>query len=299
MTQDQPDTAREAGLRSRPPALAGPKTILLHIQDETSLKDRLETALSLARASRGHVRCLHVTPIEAYVAFDTFGGVFVMNDVVEALNEKENALHKRAEAQLRNEDVPWDYSEVTGEIVGQLVRHGALADIIVTGREARRGDHGGTPIGIIGEMLYRSRTPLLIPGDDQRLFDPTGLALIGWNGSLEAANTVRSSIELLKLASDVLVLSLDEQKKDEFPATMLLEYLSRHGIAAELRVEAPDPTRAQHAAVAQSLGSIALESKASYLLIGGYGHSRVAEFVFGGVTRALLQACPVALVIGH
>ena len=38
---------------------------------------------------------------------------------------------------------------------------------------------------------------------------------------------------------------------------------------------------------------------AQYIVMGGYSHSRLGEYVFGGVTRTLLKDCPVALVIAH
>ena len=66
---------------------AGPKTILVHVQNDGTVESRLEAALSLARAYRAHIECLHVTPIQAYVAFDGFGGVFVMNKVIDALED--------------------------------------------------------------------------------------------------------------------------------------------------------------------------------------------------------------------
>jgi nucleotide-binding universal stress UspA family protein len=298
-TEDQLELEREVTATPRADDSAGAKSILLHIQDDKSLDSRLETALALARASGGHIRCLHITPIEAYVAFDTFGGIFVMDDVIEALTDQEKALRQKVEDQLRNEDVTWDYVEVTGNVIGQIVRHGALADVIVTSREPHRADFAGPAIGIMGELLHRARTPLLIPGTDQKNFDPTGVALIGWNGSYECANTVRSSIELLKLASEVRVVSVEEQKAGEFPATALLEYLSRHGIHAEMRVESSTQEGSEHQFVAGTLVSHAIASKAAYLLVGGYGHGRVAEYVFGGVTRTLLHGCPIALVIGH
>ena len=61
------------------------KTILVHIQNDKSLESRLETALAIARSCGAHLSCVHITPIEAYVAFDSFGGVFVMNDVIKTI----------------------------------------------------------------------------------------------------------------------------------------------------------------------------------------------------------------------
>ncbi len=49
------------------------RSILLHVEDLESLETRMQAALSLGRATNGHVTCLHATPIEAYVAFDAFG----------------------------------------------------------------------------------------------------------------------------------------------------------------------------------------------------------------------------------
>ena len=57
---------------------ATPKTILVHIHDDDTLDARLESALSLARSFSAHLECMHVTPGQAYVAYDSFGGIFVM-----------------------------------------------------------------------------------------------------------------------------------------------------------------------------------------------------------------------------
>ena len=67
-------------------AKAGVKTILLHVQNDKALDQTLETALALARACEAHLGCLHVTPIQAYVAFDSFGGVCLMSDVFKAID---------------------------------------------------------------------------------------------------------------------------------------------------------------------------------------------------------------------
>lgn len=298
--QDQIDLERSAGEARRPRPAAGVKTILLHVQNDKSLDTRLESALSLARACDAHLSCLHVTPIEAYVAFDSFGGVFVMNDVIKALDEEEQALRTRVEEELRKEDVSWDYEQVTGNVCGQLVSHAALADLVVTGREPHQADFAGPAIGIMGDLLYRARTPLFIPGDEGVPADPTGTALIAWDGSYEAANAIRSSIGLLKLASSVQVVQIiDEAKKDTFPGTRLLEYLSRHDVHAELSVIEAGVDVRDDIVVSATLMGRAKALKASYLLMGGYNHSRIGEYVFGGVTRNLLGGCSVPLLMAH
>ena len=270
------------------------KTILLHVQNDARLEVRLQVALSLARATGAHLRCLHVTPIQAYVAMDSLGGVFVMDTLVGQIDKEEAELRSTLENRLRGEDVAWSYEHVTADTSAELIRRAALSDIVVTGRDAHIGRMQGLELAILGDILTRVRTPLLIPGDAPGAFDPFGTAVIAWNGSYEAANAVRGAVGLLRLASSVRVVRITEAKDERFPSTVLLEYLSGHGVHAELDTLATDGDL-----VAGQLVEYAQANRASYVVMGGYGHSRAGEFFFGGVTRSLLKACPVALVVGH
>lgn len=299
MTTEQLERQQASEQASGGDVQAGVKTILLHVQNDKSLESRVENALSLARACEAHVSCAHITPIEAYVAFDSFGGVFVMNDVIKAVDEEAVKIREELKKKLMSEDVSWDYAETTANIPSQIVSRAALADLVVTGRDPHRTDFAGPTIGLLGELLYRSRTPLYIPADDGIPTDPTGAALIAWDGSYEAANAVRSAVGLLKIASDVRVIQIREKGDEAFPGTKLLEYLSRHGIHSELVTEDASSRGSAQQFVSGALIAHAQALHASYLVMGGYNHSRVGQFMFGGVTRSLLSSCPVPLLIAH
>lgn len=274
------------------------RNILLHIQDDRSLGQRVEIALALARTCGAHLQCVHITPIEAYVAFEGFGGVFIMNDVIKALEEEEARIRAKVEEELRTQDVSWDYTQVTGSMATQIVRHGALNDLIVTGRDAHDSNVLRSNAGLLGEILDRSRTPLFVPASNGSPVDVLGNALIAWDGSYEAANAVRGAIGLLKLATDVRVSEIaEEAKQPDFPNIRLLEYLSRHGIHAELMLETAKDSSGE--AVAESLVAHGKKVNADYLVMGGYNHSRIGEYFFGGVTRTLLANCELPLVIAH
>jgi nucleotide-binding universal stress UspA family protein len=275
------------------------KSILLHVQDDATLDSRLGVALSLARSAGAHLSCLHVTPIQAYVAFDSFGGVFVMKDVIDKLEEKEAELRARVEERLRSEDVSWDYEQTTGDVVSQITSRAALVDLVVFGRQPHRHDFAGPALGLMGELLHRARTPLFIPGDEDRPIDVTGSALIAWDGSYEAANAVRASLGLLMLASNVEVVQVTEGKEQEFPGTKLLEYLSRHNVHAELSLQNPPGSAGESDVVAATLIAYARGLANAYIVMGGYSHKRVREIIFGGVTRSLLKECPLPLLIAH
>lgn len=290
---------RTAATQAKSIAQVGVKTILLHVQNDKCLDRTIETALSLARACGAHLSCLHVTPIQAYVAYDSFGGVFVMNDVIKAIDESDAELGVRLRAELSKEDVSWDYTQVTGDVPSQIIGRAALADLIVTARQPKRTDFQGSTIGLIGDLLHRSRTPLFIGADEGQLPDPTGCALIAWNGSLEAANAVRAAVGLLKLASNVRILKVEEEKEEAFPSTRLLEYLSRHGIHAELKVETAGPDLRDGDFTYACLMAEAKLANAAYIVMGGYSHSRISEYMFGGLTRSVLTGSSVPIFIAH
>lgn len=269
------------------------KSILFHIHEDGGLEARLQTALSLARACSAHVHFLQVVPIEAYTVVDTFGGTFMSQEIVAALEEQADKVRSRLEDRLSREDISWTFEVKTSVAVPELLRLAALSDLLFLGREPRVRELSRTGASLAGEMVCRSRTPICVPGDSSASFDPFGPAVIAWNGSIEAANAVREIIGLLKIASDVHAIRFTEEKQTRFPDTSLVEYLSRHGVHATLE------TRTSRSGYAADLVEYASAENAAYMVMGGYGHSRASEFVFGGVTRELLHECPVSLVLGH
>ena len=271
----------------------GIKTMLFHVHDDGGLADRVQVALSIARAFGAHLHLLHVTPIEAYTVTDAFA-TYVNPEIVQVLEDEAAKLKDKLQQQLAKEDVSWDYEEITDALMPHLIQRAALADLVLTGREPYEREFGGPAITLLGDMLDRIRTPLFVVGDEARAIDPFGPAVIAWNGSYEAANAVRAAVPLLKLASQVRLASVDETKERQFPSTAVLEYLSRHGVRAELT----EPQRIVKT-VAEELLEQAEVNDASYMVMGGYSHARAGEFLFGGVTRSLLKKCPVSLVIAH
>ena len=297
-TEQQLLMERPATTRPKAPGI---HTILLHILDDEFHDQRIEIGLALSRACSAHLSCIHVTPMEAYVASDAFGGIFVMNDVMRALDERDYELRDKVEQRLAREDVSWDYEQVTGNVTSAIIGRAALADLLVTARRPHQADFVAPTVGFIGDLPQHARTPLFIPAFNGPDFDAGGPAVIAWDGSVEAANAVRSSLGLLELASEVRVLEIPERNRNPkaVPGTKVLEYLSRQGVHAELTVEQPPSGDAGPDVVAGMLVAQARGAGAAYIVMGGYSHTRIGEFLFGGVTRMLLTEGPVPLVIAH
>lgn len=269
------------------------KSVLLHIQDDAGFEARLQTALDIVRASRGHLTCLYVTPINAYIAFDNFGGIFVMNDVLEQLEENKIALKKRVEERLRIEGVSWDYVESTADPAQAVISHSTLCDVIVMSHPLADKPQG-IAHALVGDVVMGASIPVLLVPDTIKGLEVTGTAAIAWNGSYEAAHALRAALPLLAMAGNVHIVSVTEGRAHEFPSLAASEYLARHGIASELheKSSAAGP-------VGPALIAMAVQLRAQYLVMGAFGHTRAREYLFGGVTRDLLKDSPVPLLLAH
>ena len=274
-------------------APAGIKTILFHVHDDAGLPGRVQTALSIARAFGAHLHLLHVTPLDAYTVVDAMG-TYVNEGLVEMLEGEAAKVKASLEEQLAKEDVSWDYEEVTGALMNHLMERAALADLILTGREPHEREFGGPAIALLGDMLHRTRTPLFVVGDGAHGVDLFGPAMVAWNGTHEAANALRSAVPLLKLSSVVRLVVVDDRKDYRLTTTDALAYLSRHDIRAEFVT----PLLIAGTVEDELLDQAGMDG-ASYIVMGGYSHTRAGEFLFGGVTRSLIQKCPVSLVMAH
>lgn len=268
------------------------KNLLLHVGDEATLDQRLDSALAVARAFNGHIRCLQVTPLDAYVAMDGLGGMFVMGDLLKAVDQQESTLRSRIEERLSREGVSWDFQHSTGAVAAALSSFAALSDLLVTSRPAPKADRP-TPAGNVSDIVENVRTPVLTTARDGSTYDPLAPVVVAWNRSFEAASAIKSTLPLLRQSRAVHVVTVSDPREErpDFPGTLVLEYLSRHSVHAELHdVEAP-----RSEVTAQLLSTVA-RTGAGSLVMGAYGHSRLGEFWFGGVTRTMLDDCPVALV---
>lgn len=269
------------------------KSILVHVQDDPGMEARLQAALSIARATTGHVSCLHVTPISLYIASDGITGAYMMPNFAETLNEIEVKMRTRIEEHLKNEDVSWDYQHVDGDPAQEIVSRSSLADLVVLGRYHHR-ETSLTPITLIGDVLQSARAPILVQPQDLKSFDAFGPAVVAWNGSFEAANALRAALPLLQMASTVHIVTVEESQDHMLPSLAASTYLSRHGVTSELHARP-----ASKMPVEDAIRETAEVMGAGYIVMGGYGHSRAREFLFGGVTRTLLKECSIPLIMGH
>ena len=268
------------------------KNILVGVDGDSGREGRLQAGLDLARAFGGHVSCVQATPPAAYISTDMFGGAFVIPDIIEAVQKHIDVVRTSVETQLAKEDVSWDFVHCDATSATAIIARGRLADIIVLTRQ-QWGKAPNDALTLVGEVALHSRAPVLAVPENAKGFNVGGKMVVLWNGSFEAANALRSALPLLAKASNVEILCIEEEPSD-FPATAVCEYLSRHGIKADLQTPRPGLE-----GVANTLLSAVRRMEPSCVVMGAYGHSRVREYLVGGVTRQMLGECPVPLLLAH
>ena len=269
------------------------KSVLLFVNDDSGLDARYQASLDLTRALDGHLHCLRANPYKPQMAFDGVTGMSVMYDISRYAEEADALLKAEIEKRLAGEDVPWDYQIANAEPARGLSRHSALTDLIVLSSCSGMKDNT-QPLGILGDVIFSTNIPVVVQPDSVKKFDAAGPVVVAWNGSFEAGNALRAAVPLLKLASDVHIVVVEEEKDHDLPPLEASEYLSRHGIKSKIHELAADKSSVQ-AVLLSTVDTL----NAGYLVMGAYGHSRAREFLFGGVTRNLFRDCPIPLFVAH
>lgn len=158
-----------------------------------------------------------------------------------------------------------------------------LSDAFITPHEcvSSGSDHG---LAFEATLVDRHQPVIACGTDDSPSLDTV---IIAWDGSPQAARAVRFHTGILK-AANAIIIAQNEKKIDfkdrdgsEDPQ-QVVEYLSALGLKSEVRNF--------DGKIADGLLKLAEEVKAGVIIAGAYGHNRLEEFIFGGVSRNLLRA---------
>lgn len=266
------------------------KNILLLVHDDEGQEARLQTALDLVRAFDGHLTCVDVVMMPA-IAGDIYDGGYGGAMLLADEREREAKNKARTQARLAHEDVSWNWIDTTGSVADCIVDAATLTDLIVLNRKLDAFPYPDMR-DIASRILMHARKPVVAVPDNLKRFD-VGRALIAWDGRESAAATMRACIPLLKLATDVRICMARRSSSDS-NADEAAEYLSRHGIPAEVHFVLDDGLRTIDGLLADECA----QWRPDYMLMGAYSHGRLME-AFGGVTKGMLANSKIPLVLGH
>lgn len=173
------------------------------------------------------------------------------------------------------------------------VRHALHADLIVAG--GRNGDHGTR--GLVVPLLLRSGRPVLSITESALPRVPPRHVLLAWKPAREATRALHDAMDLLETADTVEVVMVDSPEEamgSHSTLPQLLAHLQRHGVhATTVHVDSGG------APIGEALQRHADRSGAQLIVAGGYEHSRLREWILGGVTRELLLRPGVPVLFSH
>jgi nucleotide-binding universal stress UspA family protein len=149
---------------------------------------------------------------------------------------------------------------------------------------------------IAESTLFESGRPVIVVPYIQKTPLKLDRVMVCWDGSRPAARAIADAMPLLARAGqvEVVIVANDPGKQDEIPGADMGQHLARHGLKVDInRIVGGDID------VADALLSHAADSSADFIIMGGYGHSRLREFVLGGVTRAILRSMTAPVLMSH
>jgi nucleotide-binding universal stress UspA family protein len=255
-------------------------------------------AISIAEAFGAHISGIAFA-YEPVVAPTVMGGV--PSDWIDA-QRAESA--KAADAAIARFEAASQRAGLSAEHRMLPATVGSAADLF--GRIARRFDL--SVVGqteperpapeelIIESALFESGRPVIVVPYIQKQGLKLDRVLVCWDGSRTATRAIADSLPFLARAKaiDVVIVASGRAKNDEIPGADIGQHLARHGLKIEVkRIVAADTD------VPNTILSYAADSSADFLVMGGYGHSRLREFVLGGATRGILASMTVPALMAH
>jgi nucleotide-binding universal stress UspA family protein len=144
--------------------------------------------------------------------------------------------------------------------------------------------------------LFQSGRPVLIVPYIQRGGLALDRVLVCWDGSRNAARAVGDAMPFIvrAKATEIVIVTNEDAKSDEMPGADIAHHLARHGADVEVKRIVSTETD-----VAGTILSHAADVSADFLVMGGYGHSRLREFVLGGATRGILASMTLPTLMSH
>ncbi len=264
--------------------------ILTSGQEEQVLRAGEVTAGKTA----GRVTALHVFEMPMLLMDEDAGAMAIWPQVLELTRAAAAAEEKKIQQQLKALEANNELRvletplSMAGEWISQHAMH---ADISVM-----QAPHSDFSIAVFEGALFKSGRPvILLPRSWKR--EALGEnVLIAWKPGREAARAIADAAPFINAAKRVTVVTVDAAPGGygEGPGRDIATHLARAGAHVEVR-----NIDGQGRSAEQAIVDEAKAIDADLIVMGGYGHGRLTEFVLGGVTRSLSRDCPIPILISH
>ena len=214
---------------------------------------------------------------------------------MELLEKRSSAVSKLLANSPLSVDLSSDYPDQAwaDEVIGRRARY---ADLTVLGPELL-ASHTLKAKVIAGALFSSGRPILLVPDATRATLRPKRVA-VAWDTSLEASRAVREALDIMSGADEVRIVMVDpiedERHHGDEPGADVAAYLSRHGVKV-----AVDRLPSSNHSIADVLRQHSVDIGAELMVMGAYGHSRLRERIFGGVTKSMIKQPSLPILLAR
>ncbi len=223
------------------------------------------------------------------------GGEFLQQERDEVEKEiKDAEAEFRAALAPRAQALAWRAEVLVGSLADYIAREARSADLIVTGVVQRVLMDPSRHVDVGGLVMQAGRPVMIVPTTMDKL--KIGQIVLGWKDTAETRRAAFASLPLLKKATGVTVVEVgsDENLTEaRYRLDDVAAWLKRHGVIADTLAVPPN------ADDATQLTAVARQRGADVIVAGAYGHTRLREWAFGGVTRDLLVRVDHCSFLSH
>jgi nucleotide-binding universal stress UspA family protein len=274
------------------------KDIVVNLTPGTEDDPASRYAISLAEAFDAHVTGVAFAYDPAWPpAITDLGGAEILRSLIEQSRTQARATAAHFEAAAKRSQLsvhtvtPESSTPNAAAAFASCARTFDLA--VVKQAEA---DDDQASRAMIEAVLFNSGRPVLVVPYIQKSGFSVKRVMVCWDGSRAAARAIGDSLPLISKANAVQVLTVITGKFDEndVSGADVAAHLARYKLKTDLvRLPAPDID------VVSAMLSHAADADTDLIVMGGYGHSRLRDFVLGGATRGILQSMTVPTLMSH
>jgi nucleotide-binding universal stress UspA family protein len=257
---------------------------------------RLEAAGTIARHFDSQVVALLLNPLPLLHPAETPGGTAAQASILEKAREIGDVAEINLVKRLQLLDRPVEirrFDVLAQDIADLAARQARTADTFV----ALRPNGSMDPERLVEGVLFGSGRHLYLFPETERPKITFDRVVVAWNGSRESARAMAEAMPFLQKAKAVTIAVItdkDVAEQDALVGSDAVSHLKHHGVDAVLH-----RIKGRNSDIGAVLMAEAERKRADLVVMGGYGHPRLREWLLGGVTYTLLHQSPTPLLIAH
>ena len=278
------------------------KDLLVYLGDDEHSEYGIDAVLALAKRHNARVKGVAFAlnwPTPGYVGVEIPVDFTIANQELATKSADEAiAKFKKVADESGVESICETIRCDVSKAPAQLAFHARHADMTFLGQPDPDDDESGFHESLLDAVLFGSGRPVYAVPYIGRPEMKTRKAVIAWDGGKKAARAINDAIPLLKDRDEVIVLVVNPEKRINAhggnPGSDIAAHLQRHGINTTVDIQVSNQL-----APATLILNYLFENSADLLVMGAYGHSRLREWAFGGVTNTIMHQMTVPVIMSE